>query len=416
MALSTASTAVASSATLLNPDAYLPGPSSVGSAYPVTLVSSSSGSDCPTSPTTTFATNDGTLRRDGGQVHSSPLPRSCSDSDNSSFSEGSSDAAGRERSRGRRPRSGRGTGSCKDWCFTLNNPTAQETEAYRAHLSGPRVRYACFQREMGSLGTPHLQGYFELRRARALSSVRLMFPRIHAEPRRGTRDQARDYCRKSATAVAGTWEEFGDWEAGGQGARNDIRAVAEFLKTGTVPEAIHLYPVLYARHPRFMEGFKAALIAREPRHWLTKVFVFVGPPGIGKTRLAHKLWPGLWTKPPGANSGVWFNTYEGQRNVLLDDFRGSDIPFEFLLQLLDRFPLAVPTKGSFAPFVPWTVCITTNLEPEQWYFRGDPEQCTPLLRRIHHRYSFPISAVDSAQLAQLAKYGSPGGPALVLND
>ena len=50
---------------------------------------------------------------------------------------------------------------CHNWCFTLNNYTAEEEEKLKGELPG--VKYIVFQRERGhEKGTPHLQGYLEL--------------------------------------------------------------------------------------------------------------------------------------------------------------------------------------------------------------------------------------------------------------
>jgi len=303
----------------------------------------------------------------------------------------------------------------KDWCFTLNNYTEEEIETYDRVLSSDIVRYGIYQREVGALGTPHLQGYFELKRPRALSTVRQLFPRIHADPRRGTRDEARNYCLKSDTAVQGTLKEFGDFGAGGQGARNDIRAVVNALISGLTPaQVVTEYPAFVARYPRFADQYFNAVAS--PRKWLTKVFVFWGPPGCGKSRLAHTLWPNLYSKPPGSAGGVWFNGYASHRVVLIDDFRGTDIPFEFLLQLLDRFPLLVPTKGGFAQFAPHIVVLTSNHPPEEWYHRSDPELLAPLTRRLSHIFKFPVTAIERATITQLATYGSPGGLPLISNE
>ena len=51
-------------------------------------------------------------------------------------------------------------------------------------------------------------------------AVKNLLPQLegaHFEPRRGTRDQARDYCRKAETKVDGPWEH-GAFGAGGQDA------------------------------------------------------------------------------------------------------------------------------------------------------------------------------------------------------
>lgn len=46
----------------------------------------------------------------------------------------------------------------RNWCFTLNNYTAEEVEVLKGDL--PQVKYIVFQRERGHEdGTAHLQGY-----------------------------------------------------------------------------------------------------------------------------------------------------------------------------------------------------------------------------------------------------------------
>ena len=127
------------------------------------------------------------------------------------------------------------SGVKKDWVFTLNNPTIEEENALAAFLSGTSVRYGIVQREVGDLGTPHLQGYFELRRARAFSTVRAMLPRFHVEPRRGTRDQARDYCRKSATAV----QELFKSSAISKPEVKDQETICEKSQTSSEQDTLH---------------------------------------------------------------------------------------------------------------------------------------------------------------------------------
>lgn len=269
-----------------------------------------------------------------------------------------------------------------DWCFTLNNPAAEFESALPTFLKADgTVLYACWQPEIGSNGTRHLQGFICFKRPRGFRAVQLLLPRAHLEAKRGSRLQAIDYCRKSDTS-AGVFVEVGERppEKKGQGARADIEEVCSSLRLQSYISTLVAMPVLCCRYTRFMREYRTAIT--QPRNWETKTYVFIGPTATGKTRTAHSLWTDLWTYPGDG----WFDSYDAHGTVLLDDFDGSDISYRLLLRILDRYPLKVPVKGGFVEWVPKTIVITTNVHPADWYNRGD---CSHLLRRITRLVYFP---------------------------
>jgi len=92
-----------------------------------------------------------------------------------------------------------------NWVFTLNNPTpADKPEAWQG------VKYVIYQKERGAAGTEHLQGYLHLKTKQRLSFLKKVNASAHWEPRRGTHEEARAYCMKDDTAIAGTRVEWGD--------------------------------------------------------------------------------------------------------------------------------------------------------------------------------------------------------------
>ena len=88
----------------------------------------------------------------------------------------------------------------RSWCYTVNNFTEEDRDGLRALTCA----YNVFGYERGDEGTPHLQGYIHFKDCKTLSAVKKVMPRAHLEPRKGTVDQAVEYCKKE-----GDFEEFG---------------------------------------------------------------------------------------------------------------------------------------------------------------------------------------------------------------
>lgn len=85
--------------------------------------------------------------------------------------------------------------------------------------------------------------------------------------------------------------------------------------------------------------------------------------------------------PNCANGSIWFDGYQGEDIVLIDDFYGW-LPWTFLLKLLDRYPLRVQTKFGVVPFRSKIVYITSNVHPDKWYSYGENMVYEALRRRI----------------------------------
>lgn len=81
----------------------------------------------------------------------------------------------------------------KYWCFTLNNYIENELEQLEQEFS--KLGKWIYGKEIGESGTKHLQGYIEFDiKARPLEKIK--DKRIHWEKRKGTKDQAIEYCKK----------------------------------------------------------------------------------------------------------------------------------------------------------------------------------------------------------------------------
>jgi hypothetical protein len=111
--------------------------------------------------------------------------------------------------------------------------------------------------------------------------------------------------------------------------------------------------------------------------------VYWGPTGTGKSRRAWKE-AGMEAFPKDPNTKFWCG-YQGQKAVVIDEFRGA-ISISHLLRWLDRYPVMVEIKGSALPFAAEQIWITSNLDPRQWYPDLDQETTDALMRRLDITY------------------------------
>lgn len=120
-----------------------------------------------------------------------------------------------------------------------------------------------------------------------------------------------------------------------------------------------------------------------------EVVVLVGPPGSGKTRWAMDNYPTLYKLPCPKSSGTYWDDYDGQETVLVDEMYGHYFSWSFLLQLTDRYPMTVPVHGGAGhQFVSRRIIFTSNSLPEEWYSKPTIatqwNAANPFRRRVTH--------------------------------
>jgi len=271
-------------------------------------------------------------------------------------------------------------------CFTQNNWTPESYAALQAYAKDQCLYMILGKEKCPTTGTPHLQGflYYENPRVYPNTKLRAISNGAHDELMRGSPRQASEYCKKE-----GDFWEFGECPA--QGARADWdAALAQLQDTKSVINVIdsqpHLIPCI-----RALERYKQ--ISQKGIHRDVKVIVLIGPPGCGKTRHAWDKYPDLYSKP----DGNWFDGYDGQDTLLLDDYYGH-LPYAQLLKMCDRYPLLLPVKGGFIPATYTTIIITSNTRPMFWY----PGSVDAFNRRITEYRDYSITPDAPQEVVQEA--------------
>lgn len=265
----------------------------------------------------------------------------------------------------------------RNWVFTLNNPENVDELEQRC-TDDDVVRYAIWQRERGDNGTEHLQGYVELTRPCRMAQVKRILgtSRVHLEERRGSREQARDYCRKDDSFVGGRFE-FGDFEQQ-RGRRNDIEAFRDALVSGAGDlQLLEQHTSNFLRYGPMVQRARLAATKRVRRD--VRLIICCGETGAGKSHFAWNYADGdfdqvyrLFSKKP-----LWFDGYRGEPVLFIDEWEGE--PNEEDLKIItDCWPYMGPVKGG-SVLASWTtVIIATN------HTRADLEAIwhPPMFRRI----------------------------------
>lgn len=260
------------------------------------------------------------------------------------------------------------------YCFTLNNYEEDDEARIQAFMR-ESAAYAVYGREIApTTGTPHLQGYVHLKKKMRFNAFKAAIgDAAHIEPATGSDEQNFVYCTKSE-------DYFEVGEKTSQGKRSDLSdAVATLRETKSLKRVADEYPEQFIRYHR---GFKELLRTSfpvEPRTFKTRLHVFVGPPGTGKSRGATDAAEG--TRVFRKHLGEWWDGYDGHETVIIDDFYGWIKHCE-LLRLTDRYAHQVQIKGGFQEFAPKDIYITSNKPISDWYdwerIRASP---TALYRR-----------------------------------
>lgn len=278
-------------------------------------------------------------------------------------------------------------GACR-FCFTVNNWTEADIEWFN---NTNIFKYVCYGKEVGENLTPHLQGYFEFpngNRKSLNACVKYIHDhgcpcRPHIEIAVASAAKAIGYCEKD-----GVFWEKGD-RPKGQGKRSDIDDATDILSNGgSLQDVAHALPTVFVKFHRGLQAFQ--LTTQSVRSWKTEVFWLWGPTGSGKSRYAWETYPDAYPKQSGTK---WWCNYVGQDTAIIDDFRPSkEMPFNFILNLFDRYPLLLETKGGQVQCRLKTILVTCPFSPDQLLENLEwvgVEQGLQLKRRIDHVIEFP---------------------------
>lgn len=258
-----------------------------------------------------------------------------------------------------------------NWFFTIMNYTENDVKCVK---SVPCKRIVSGYEIAPTTGTPHIHGsiiFAKNMRRKAVCAA--LGGRADVRPLKGDwADQC--YCIKDGKVL-----RMEDNRK--QGQRTDLKRFYSDISQG-LPElqvaernlsAYCKYQKAYSR-VRALYDKKAAKAFRK-----VKVTVIWGDTGKRKTsRVLYDYGEDVCIGP-SSFTPEWWDGYDGEDAILIDDFYGQ-IPISRMLRILDGHRLNLPVKGGFR-WAKWTkVYITSNVHPNEWY-SGVPDRVRDALKR-----------------------------------
>ena len=313
------------------------------------------------------------------------------------------------------------------WRFTSFNYEEEEVE-HNINLAIEEKLIDVFEvqtERCPSTGSLHLQGFIKFNSAKRGSFVQNLIGDRTAHLDLSNQNEAeyhRNYCRKPETRISGGFAMSHGDIVSRQGQRNDLSRYCSQIDDGQSISTICLSNPNALRCIKYLKAYESMLFKQRQRSGQfppLQVLVFWGPTGTGKTRRAFFEYPDIYTLPAAnvKHGAIWFDGYDGEETILIDDFEGSNtMPRELFLRLTDRYPMQVAQKGSFIQKRWKRVIITSNYDPKTWYHSYDAQtgttECDPaVIRRLTTVTHFASQWLPPTSASSVAPHEAAHTPA-----
>lgn len=220
-------------------------------------------------------------------------------------------------------------------------------------------RFIAYSRELApSTGTPHLQGYVCFTNPRTLSGTRKAMSGCHVEPMRGSISQNDVYISKMVNPVERGDKPIINEDKGRANALRFKRAI-DAAKEGLFDQIdCDLYARYYSTWKRIREDHQpnpSPLDTSRPGIWI------YGPTRTGKSHAVHTAYPDCYMK----NNDKWWNGYEGQDIVYMEDFSKFDVKLgNYMKRWVDKWKFRAEVKGGSIMIRPKKIIVTSNYRIE----------------------------------------------------
>ena len=292
------------------------------------------------------------------------------------------------------------------FCFTYNAARLPTKEAVRGLVEDhvpDVVRYLIIGEETApSTGRKHYQGYVQFASCVQMTTAKtrlaaLGFSGAHVEIARAGHIDNINYCRKEDTDALEVGAPVGQgMGGGGRPAHANLAERIRDREVKTVREAMLADPVRWAVHATGLRQLIERLATPRRLDDMPTIIWRFGDTGTGKSEWCQHQLDSLedaslcYVYSSGQKG--WFDGYEGQPYVIMQELRGHDFLPSVLLQLFDKYQCRIQVKGGFVNVLAHTFWITSPVHPRALFpnaFKQNEGKADQLKRRVteiwHHR-------------------------------
>lgn len=308
--------------------------------------------------------------------------------------------------------------AAKRWVCTINNPTAVDEQFQWLIMGDHDVEYAYFAPEVGESGTPHLQGFFILRKPVRLSALKKLHATAHFEKMRGTVEENYTYCSKDQDPLNPTCWEHGNLadhtseklgEKNGEREKKRWKRIHELAREGDIDAFAEEFPAESFLH---LDKFATWHARRKARPAIlpkgTEHRYYWGEPGTGKSWSAREQFPDAYIK----DGTKWWQNYNGEKVVIIDDLDPHHLKAMSIVCLktwFDIYPFPAEIKGGDLGLIRPELFVVTSNFPLEELCKGEPHLLEAMQRRFkttEFRFKPDWATLQPGQTSQTTQIGS----------
>ena len=203
------------------------------------------------------------------------------------------------------------------------------------------------------------------------STLQTLFPTIHAEITRGTKEEVLAYFEKSgkheekAHTIVVPMKLYGELRANQQGQRSDLDYIQRRIEEGSTPEEIMIERLEYRKYTKMIkEHYYQVLMQNTPYHKDLKVYWHTGDSGSGKSYTQVELKrefgrEAVYVWSDYQNGGL--DGYQGESILFMEEYK-AELPYAEFLKVTDRYPQQMHARYSNV-YALWNTIHLTSIFP-----------------------------------------------------